>query len=82
MAQPARFIVVMVYDKTEDGSFVPAFAPMQFEDSPRVLRTARKLSMEHDQVIAWAREIDANTGQYGPPIMVVQSGVEGRTDDE
>lgn len=75
MPQPARFIVVMAYDKAKDGSFVPAFAPMQFENRARVLRTARKLSEEHDQVIAWAREVDPKTGQYGPPTMVFQSGV-------
>lgn len=71
---PVRLIVVMAFDRSDEGELSPALEAMQFEVEERAIRTARDLAGKHVGVIAWAREAQPDIGEYGPPTVLFQSG--------
>lgn len=71
---PVRLIVVMAFDRSEEGEIVPAFEAMQFDSEERALRSARELAAKHIAVLAWARDAQPDVGEYGPPTVLFQSG--------
>ncbi len=71
---PVRLIVVMAFSRSDEGELVPAFEAMQFEVEDRAIRSARDLAGKHVGVIAWAREAQPDTKEYGPPNVLFQSG--------
>ncbi|MHC1550636.1 hypothetical protein [Phyllobacterium sp. K27] len=77
MTKPTHLVVVLAFNRTETGEFVPAFDPMQFECEERALRSARKLAEEHADVIAWSRPAQAEGWSDGPPTIIFQ--LTGRT---
>ena len=52
---PVRLIVVMAFDRSDEGELSPAFEAMQFEVEDRAIRTAKDMAGKHAGVIAWAR---------------------------
>ena len=62
-----RLIVVVAFDRGEDGELFPAFGPADQQSEDRAIRTARALAAKHAGVIAWSREADPTMGEYGPP---------------
>ncbi len=71
---PVRLIVVMAFDRSDEGELSPAFEAMQFEVEDRAIRTAKDMAGKHAGVIAWAREAQPDVGEYGPPTVLFQSG--------
>ncbi len=71
---PVRLIVVMAFSRSHEGELVPAFEAMQFEVEDRAIRSARNLAGKHVGVMAWAREAPPDTGEYGQPNVLFQSG--------
>ncbi|NTS31304.1 hypothetical protein HQ945_08550 [Phyllobacterium sp. BT25] len=71
---PVRLIVVMAFDRSDEGELVPAFEAMQFDSEDRAMRSARELARKHDGVLAWARDAQPDVGEYGPPTVLFQSG--------
>jgi len=71
---PVRLVVVMAFDRSDEGEIVPAFEAMQFDSEERALRSARELAGKHDGVLAWARDAEPDVGEYGPPTVLFQSG--------
>ena len=69
-----RLIVVVAFDRGEDGELFPAFGPADQQSEDRAIRTARALAAKHAGVIAWSREADPTLGEYGPPNMLFVSG--------
>ncbi len=71
---PVRLIVVMAFDRSDEGELVPAFEAVQFDVEERAVRTSRDLAPKHVGVIAWVREAEPDVGEYGPPTILFQSG--------
>lgn len=69
-----KLIVVVAFDRGEDGELFPAFGPADQQSEDRAIRTARTLAAKHAGVIAWSREADPNMGEYGPPTTLFASG--------
>lgn len=69
-----RLIVVVAFDRGEDGDLFPAFGPADQQSEDRAIRTAKTLAAKHAGVIAWSREADPTLGEYGPPNTLFISG--------
>ena len=69
-----KLIVVVAFDRGEDGELFPAFGPADQQSEDRAIRTARALAAKHAGVIAWSREADPTMGEYGPPNTLFVSG--------
>ena len=69
-----RLIVVVAFDRGEDGELFPAFGPADQQSEDRAIRTARALAAKHAGVIAWSRKADPTLGEYGPPNTLFVSG--------
>jgi len=78
-AIPARFrmpklIVVMAFDRDDEGELQTIFGPVEQQSEDRAIRTARTLADKHAGVIAWSREANLDLGEYGPPTVLFQHG--------
>lgn len=69
-----RLIVVVAFDRGEDGELFPAFGPADQQSEDRAIRAAKALAAKHAGVIAWSREADPTLGEYGPPNTLFVSG--------
>lgn len=70
-----KLIVVVAFDRGEDGELFPAFGPADQQSEDRAIRTARALADKHVGVIAWSREANPNIGEYGQPTTLFVSDV-------
>ncbi len=69
-----KLIVVVAFDRGEDGELFPAFGPADQQTEDRAIRTARGLVDKHAGVIAWSREANPDIGEYGPPVTLFVAG--------
>ena len=69
-----KLIVVVAFDRGEDGELFPAFGPADQQSEDRAIRTAKGLAGTHIGVIAWSREADPSLGDYGPPTLLFTAG--------
>jgi hypothetical protein len=69
-----KLIVVVAFDRGEDGELFPAYGPTDQQSEDRAIRTARVLVGKHIGVIAWSRDADPALGDYGPPTTLFMSG--------
>jgi hypothetical protein len=70
----ANLIVVMAFDRSEDGELLTAFGPADQQSEERAVRLARTLTTKHVGVIAWSREAHPDIGEYGPPTTLFVKG--------
>lgn len=69
-----KLIVVVAFDRGEDGELVDAFGPAEQQSEERAVRTARGLALQHVGVIAWSREANPALGEYGEPVVLFTYG--------
>ena len=69
-----KLIVVMAFDRDEEGELQTVFGPAEQQIEDRAVRTARALADKHVGVIAWSREANVELGEYGPPTVLFQAG--------
>lgn len=69
-----KLIVLMAFDKGEDGELLPAFEAREMPDERRAVATARELARRHDGVIAWMRDANPATGEFGPSEEIYRAG--------
>lgn len=69
-----KLIVVMAFDRDEEGELQPAFDPMEQQSEERAVRVAKGLASKHAGVIAWSREANPAIGEYGEPTTLFVSG--------
>ena len=69
-----KLIVVVAFDRGEDGELFAGFGPADQQSEDRAVRTAKGLAAKHVGVIAWSRDADPALGDYGPPTVVFSSG--------
>lgn len=67
-------IVLMAFDRDDEGVLQPVFEPREMPDERRAIATARMLSHAHAGVITWRREANLAEGEYGPPEVLYQAG--------
>jgi hypothetical protein len=73
-AKTPKLIVVVAFDRGEDGELLTAFGPADQQSEERAIRLARTLAAKHTGVIAWSREAHPDIGEYGPPTTLFVSG--------
>jgi hypothetical protein len=64
-APKMKLVVLMAFDRGEDGELLPAFEAREMPDERRAVQTARELAHRHDGVIAWARDANPALGEFG-----------------
>lgn len=69
-----KLIVVVAFDRGEDGELLEAFGPAEQQSEERAVRTAKKLTEKHAGVIAWSREANPALGEYGEPVVLFRAG--------
>lgn len=74
MSTKGKLIVLAAFNKSEEGELVPAFDPWQVDTEDRAKREGRLIADQHVGVVAWSREADPAIGEYGPPVVIFQSG--------
>jgi hypothetical protein len=73
-AKTPKLIVVVAFDRSDDGELLTAFGPADQQSEERAVRLARTLITKHAGVIAWSREAHPDIGEYGPPTTLFLSG--------
>jgi len=69
-----KLIVLMAFDKTEDGDLIPAFEAREMPDERRAISRARELSRQHAGVITWKRDANPAAGEFGPSEELYRAG--------
>ena len=69
-----KLIVVVAFDRGDDGELLPMYGPTDQQSEERAIRTAKALAGKHVGVIAWSRDADPALGDYGPPTTLFVSG--------
>lgn len=69
-----KLIVVVAFDRADDGELFTAFGPVDQQSEERATRAAKALAGKHVGVIAWSRDADPALGDYGPPTTLFVSG--------
>ena len=72
--KPTKLIVLLAFDRSEDGELLPAFEPREMRDEGTAIRTAKELARRHVGVITWSRSADLILGEFGPPVVLYQDG--------
>jgi hypothetical protein len=72
--KPTKLIVLLAFDRSEDGELLPAFEPREMRDEGTAIRTAKDMAQRHVGVIAWSRSADLLLGEFGPPVVLYQHG--------
>lgn len=71
---PSQLIVLMAFDRDDEGVLQPAFEAREMPDERRAVTAAKLLSHQHVGVITWRREANPAIGEFGPPEILFQDG--------
>ena len=71
---PTKLIVVIAFEDDGEGGLRPAFEPREFQTEDRAKREAAAMVDRYAAVIAWSRDAEPNTGDYGEPTVLFQHG--------
>lgn len=71
---PNKLIVVLAFNRGDDGGLRPAFDPREMQNEAAAIRLAKMIEDQHDGVIAWWRSAQPNVGEFGPPMILYQAG--------
>ena len=66
-AKLPKLIVVMAFDRDEEGELQTVFGPVDQQSEERAVRIAKGFADKHAGVIAWSRVADIALGEYGEP---------------
>lgn len=69
-----KLIVLMAFDKDEEGNLQPAFEPREMPDERRARQAALELRDRHAGVVAWSRDANPALGEFGPPEVLAVYG--------
>ena len=73
-APKAKLIVLMAFDKGDDGELLPSFEPREMPDERRAIQAAKEMATRHPGVITWSRDAKPDQGEYGEPVVLFQHG--------
>ena len=74
VAKPVKLVVLMAFDRGENGELRPAFEAREMPSEQRAIRTAKDIAPQHAGVIAWVRDADLALGDYGQSEVLYRSG--------
>lgn len=74
IAAPSKLIVLMAFDRDDEGVLRPAFEAREMPDEQRAVRVAKGLAHRHDGVIAWSRSARLDIGEFGEPTELYRAG--------
>lgn len=74
IAVPTKLIVLMAFDRDEEGNLQPAFEAREMPDEERAVRTAKDMAKRHVGVIAWSRPVRPDIGEFGEPTELWRAG--------
>ncbi len=63
-APPTKLIVLLAFDRGEDGELMPAFEAREMQDEATAVRTAKEMARRHVEVITWSRTADLVNGVH------------------
>lgn len=72
--KPTTLIVLMAFEKAEDGELRPAFEAQQMPSEHAAISRAKLMSRAYVGVIAWKRPARPDEGEFGEPEVLFQSG--------
>lgn len=70
----SKLIVVIAFDRDDEGVLQTAFGPQDYQSEDRAARMAKGLAPKHAGVIAWSREAIVDIGAYGDPVTLFMAG--------
>jgi hypothetical protein len=73
-AKLPKLIVVMAFDRDEEGELQTVFGPADQQSEERAVRVAKGLADKHAGVIAWSRVADVVLGDYSEPTVLFKAG--------
>jgi hypothetical protein len=71
---PTKLIVVMAFDRDDEGQLRPAFEPMEMPSEDYAKQRARLLATRYAGAIAWTRAARPDTGEFGEPNVLFEAG--------
>ena len=76
MSKPTKLIVLMAFNRDEEGELQPAFDPREMPSEEKARMEARMMagSGKFAGVVAWSRSADPNLGEYGEPVELFRAG--------
>ena len=74
VAVPTKLIVLMAFDRDDEGNLQPAFEAREMPDEERAVRTAKDMAKRHVGVIAWSRPARPDIGEFGEPTELWRAG--------
>jgi hypothetical protein len=74
-AKHPKLIIVVAFDRGEDGELFPSSGPEDQQSEDRAIRTARALADKHVGAIASSREANPDIGVWAPPTLFASGDV-------
>jgi hypothetical protein len=72
--KPTTLIVLMAFERGEDGELRPAFEAQQMPSEHAAVSRAKLMSRSYVGVIAWKRPAKPDEGEFGEPEVLWQNG--------
>lgn len=73
-SKPSRMIVVMAFDRDDEGELRPAFKPVEKLSEASAKFLAAAIAHKHAGVIAWSRSAQPDIGEFGEPEIIYREG--------
>ena len=71
---PTNLVVLMAFDRDDEGTLQPAFEAREMPDEERAVRTAKDKARRHAGVITWSRPARPDIGEFGEPKELYRAG--------
>jgi hypothetical protein len=72
--KPTHLIVLLAFDRDEEGELRDAFEPREMPSEDRAIRAAKTIAGQHAGVIAWSRSARPDIGDFGEPNVLFWHG--------
>ncbi|MBJ3784497.1 hypothetical protein JEQ47_07190 [Devosia sp. MSA67] len=72
--KPTTLIVVLAFERGEDGELRPAFEAQQMPSEHAAIQRAKLMSRGYAGVIAWKRPARPDEGEFGDSEVLFQAG--------
>ena len=69
-----KLIVVVAFDRDEEGELQPIYGPTEQQSEERAIRTAKALAGKQAGAIAWSQEVNPALEKYGEPVTLFLAG--------
>jgi hypothetical protein len=74
LLKPTYLIVLLAFDRDEEGELRDAFEPREMPSEDRAIRAAKTIAGQHAGIIAWSRSARPDTGDFREPNVLFRHG--------